>query len=281
MLHELCDNRLSRLARQAVRAVSEAAEGKVLAEGLLERGFGFVDNFLGEPLASYVRDELLDMEVLHARPLTDSMRREARLAPTASHTSACPGGERTPRPPHHLAHGHWQTKGLLERGELAGGKTGGNTRYTMEAVRGDVVCWVTGSEEGCHNIGLLRELKDQVVFAVKVRPHPGAAGPRAALGRTSWKEHVAAMTRTHAVAERACSCNVTHACSPYKLGQWRAALVASAGGEQALMVTAGGAAGKGPRAGGGGGPAREAHVHVLPRVRRAESMPSPHPPPAR
>ena len=45
---------------------------------------------------------------------------------------------------------------------------GGNTRYTMEAVRGDVVRWVTGSEEGCHNIGLLRELKDQVVFAVKV-----------------------------------------------------------------------------------------------------------------
>jgi len=83
---------------------------------------------------------------------------------------------------------------------------------------------------------------------------------------------------------RACSCNVTHACSPCKLGQWRAALVASAGGErweQALMVTAGGAAGEGPRAGGGGGPAREAHVHVLPGVSRAAPMPNPPPPPAR
>ena len=45
------------------------------------------------------------------------------------------------------------------------------------------------------------------------------------------------------------------------------------------MVTAGGAAGEGPRAGGGGGPAREAHVHVLPGVSRAAPMPNPPPPP--
>eukprot|EP00290_Baffinella_frigidus_P021619 CAMPEP_0180253438 /NCGR_PEP_ID=MMETSP0987-20121128/39605_1 /TAXON_ID=697907 /ORGANISM="non described non described, Strain CCMP2293" /LENGTH=372 /DNA_ID=CAMNT_0022222315 /DNA_START=1 /DNA_END=1118 /DNA_ORIENTATION=- len=105
----------------AVRAVAEAVEGKELAKGLLDRGFGYVDDFLGEPMASYVRDELRIME----------------------------------------------RDGTLHKSELAGGKNGTNMRYTMEEVRGDVVRWVSGKEEGCHNIGLLKEIKDQVVLAVK------------------------------------------------------------------------------------------------------------------
>jgi hypothetical protein len=57
--------------------------------------------------------------------------------------------------------------GKLQQSELAGGKTGKNVRYTMSDVRGDVVAFITGQEEGCFNIGLLKEFADQIIVRVQ------------------------------------------------------------------------------------------------------------------
>jgi len=95
-----------------------------LAEGLQRDGYAVVDNFLGEPVASYIREEMLMM----------------------------------------------QRDGLLKESELAGGKSGKNMRYTMASIRGDVVRFVDGTEdEGCYNIGLLKEFSDQIVIRVQER----------------------------------------------------------------------------------------------------------------
>jgi hypothetical protein len=62
-----------------------------------------------------------------------------------------------------------QRDGLLKESELAGGKSGKNMRYSMASVRGDVVRFVDGTEEeGCYNIGLLKEFSDQIVVRVQV-----------------------------------------------------------------------------------------------------------------
>lgn len=62
-----------------------------------------------------------------------------------------------------------QREGLLRESELAGGKSGKNMRYSMASVRGDVVRFVDGTEdEGCCNIGMLKDFSDQIVIRVQV-----------------------------------------------------------------------------------------------------------------
>jgi len=108
----------------AAKAVSGEEYAARLAKGLEEDGFAWVDNFLGEPVASYIREEMLIME----------------------------------------------RNGTLRQSELAGGKTGKNMRYSMAAVRGDIVRFVEGTkDEGCYNIGLLKEFSDQIVIRVQER----------------------------------------------------------------------------------------------------------------
>ena len=55
----------------------------------------------------------------------------------------------------------------LVQGELAGGKTGKNLRYKLPNVRGDLIRYVSGKEEDCHNIGLLSEIVDQVILQLQ------------------------------------------------------------------------------------------------------------------
>ncbi len=55
----------------------------------------------------------------------------------------------------------------LSPGELAGGKSGNNIRYTLPSVRGDLIRYVSGKEEECHNIGLLSEISDQMMLKLK------------------------------------------------------------------------------------------------------------------
>jgi hypothetical protein len=61
---------------------------------------------------------------------------------------------------------HTQGDHLLP-GELAGGKSGKNLRYTLPSVRGDLIRYVSGKEEDCHNIGLLSEISDQMILKLK------------------------------------------------------------------------------------------------------------------
>lgn len=108
----------------AAKTISGDDYAAELADGLQRDGFAYIDNFLGEPVASYIRDEM------------QIMRRD----------------------------------GLLKESELAGGKSGKNMRYSMASIRGDVVRFVDGTEdEGCYNIGLLKEFSDQVVIRVQER----------------------------------------------------------------------------------------------------------------
>jgi hypothetical protein len=61
---------------------------------------------------------------------------------------------------------HAQGDSLLP-GELAGGKSGKNLRYTLPSVRGDLIRYVSGREEECHNIGLFSEIADQMILKLK------------------------------------------------------------------------------------------------------------------
>jgi hypothetical protein len=61
---------------------------------------------------------------------------------------------------------HKQDKKLVA-GELAGGKTGKNLRYTLPSIRGDLIRYVNGKEEECHNIGLLSQIADQVILQIQ------------------------------------------------------------------------------------------------------------------
>ena len=56
---------------------------------------------------------------------------------------------------------------------MCGPSTRGHKKFLLLPVRFNRVLTVrlvrvSGKEEGCHNIGLLKEIKDQVVLAVKV-----------------------------------------------------------------------------------------------------------------
>ncbi len=55
----------------------------------------------------------------------------------------------------------------LSRGELAGGKTGDNLRYTLPHIRGDLVRYVSGTESSCHNIGILSQISDQTILQIQ------------------------------------------------------------------------------------------------------------------
>jgi hypoxia-inducible factor (prolyl hydroxylase) len=121
---EAAKQKASAEADFAAKTISGDDYADALADGLQRDGFAFVDHFLGEPVASYIRDEM------------QIMRRD----------------------------------GLLKESELAGGKSGNNMRYSMASIRGDVVRFVDGTEdEGCYNIGLLKEFSDQVVVRVQER----------------------------------------------------------------------------------------------------------------
>ena len=146
-------------------ATPDTEFSSVLARGLSTVGFAYVDGFLGEPLASYVRQEV------------------CRCSSRSSRARTCT------RPPHEmlrqLLHMHAQGDSLLP-GELAGGKSGKNLRYTLPSVRGDLIRYVSGREEECHNIGLCSEMADQMMLKLKdmvLRPSPPArceAAPDAA-----------------------------------------------------------------------------------------------------
>ena len=121
---ERAKQRASAEADHFVKCAAGEEQAKKLAEDLQREGYAFLDNFLGEPIASYIRDE---MRIMHR-------------------------------------------DGLLKESELAGGKSGKNMRYSMASVRGDVVRFVDGTEdEGCYNIGLLKEFSDQIVIRVQER----------------------------------------------------------------------------------------------------------------
>lgn len=51
----------------------------------------------------------------------------------------------------------------FRRGELAGGRTGANLKYSMSHVRGDYVCWLSGEEPGCAHLRKLLSLIDHMV----------------------------------------------------------------------------------------------------------------------
>jgi hypothetical protein len=83
--------------------------------------------------------------------------------------------------------------GSLLPGELAGGKSGKNLRYTLPSVRGDLIRYVSGREEECHNIGLCSEIADQMVLKLKdlvpllarrMRGDEGASPPRGSVPPT-------------------------------------------------------------------------------------------------
>ena len=57
--------------------------------------------------------------------------------------------------------------GSLAAGELAGGKSGKNLRYTLPSVRGDLIRYVSGKEDECHNIGLLSQIADQMILQIQ------------------------------------------------------------------------------------------------------------------
>ncbi len=94
----------------------------------------------------------------------------------------------TDPPPHEML---WQLLnmhaqgGSLQPGELAGGKSGKNLRYTLPSVRGDLIRYVSGREDECHNIDLCSEIADQMILKLRdmVSPAPACRGCSAASAR--------------------------------------------------------------------------------------------------
>jgi len=89
---------------------------KEIAESLIKHNFVIIDGFLGSKLAPSMQREL------------ERAYRAGRLPETKHEMIGCP---------------------RLEPGALAGGSTGNNLSYKMDAVRGDFVAWVTGKESAC------------------------------------------------------------------------------------------------------------------------------------